>query len=977
MLTRTERFTEALDAADEFLARIGTRIEREPRVLPLVGTLVRVLWAMRGRSAEALVNAPLATDATQTAALAVRVAAARALVSVSPKVIPYDILVAIRHVLTYGASADGLFAWSGWAMLVAEGLKRPDLGAPFCEVALARAERMGAPTWVGVAWVYHSVLYQWKHPFAEVESALLRTRERSFELGEYWAGLAAGLLAAQVQFFRGALLSEVDLSLRHGLVLARQYRTTDGVESIQAFRRVVDTLRGLGEAADPAAGEGAPASLGTFTDQDRAVTELLLAMFLGDREGAWAAARDVPAFMETPLRGPGHFVWWGYRSVAILRAAERGLLTPAEARRLARPGRALIERWARPLPARRYRLIWIDATDRVLQGDRQAALRLYEEAIDVARSDGVRHDAALMAEHAAEVAESLGQSRLRTVFWEEACAGYRQWGARGKADALAAKLRSQAANVNTVSSSSGSEELELEALFRASIALSGELRLDHLAGEVVAAAIENAGATHGFLISERDSRLVVEVGRDAEGRAIVASGTPLADAPGVASSVVRYVARTGQHLVLADGAGDPRFASDPHLRDSAASILCAPLDHNGRRAGIVYLENRVIPGCFTPDRLRTVQVLAAQAAVAIQNAMLVDTLEAKVAERTHAIEVQHQQLIESHRALAVSEKMASLGQLVAGVAHELNTPLGAIGASVGNITVALDQSIRDMVDVVSEASPDELDQLRALLAESGGANLTMSSREERDTRGRLQSQLEATGVPDARTVARTLVSLGLTGALDPHLPLLRSPRAEALLRTAANVVSLRRNSGTIRTAVDRAAKIVFALKSYAHPGSAGGGLVEASLADNLNTVLTLYENQMKHGVELVRAFEDAGAVWGRHDELNQVWTNLIQNALQAMQYRGRLELRLARDGEWARVQVIDSGPGIPEGVASRIFDPFFTTKPQGEGSGLGLSISSEIIARHRGTLTVESRPGRTAFTVKLPLTKPAEAEPNG
>jgi two-component system, NtrC family, sensor kinase len=187
-----------------------------------------------------------------------------------------------------------------------------------------------------------------------------------------------------------------------------------------------------------------------------------------------------------------------------------------------------------------------------------------------------------------------------------------------------------------------------------------------------------------------------------------------------------------------------------------------------------------------------------------------------------------------------------------------------------------------------------------------------------------------------------------------------------LLRSASDLAALRRNSGTIRMAAERAAKIVFALKSYAHPGSAGGEPIEASLAENVETVLTLYQNQIKHGVELVRSFEDAGIVRGHHEELNQVWTNLVHNALQAMHYRGRLELRVAREGSHVVVQVFDSGSGIPEDALHRIFEPFFTTKGQGEGSGLGLSICKDIVERHAGTLRVESRPGRTVFTVVLP-----------
>lgn len=324
------------------------------------------------------------------------------------------------------------------------------------------------------------------------------------------------------------------------------------------------------------------------------------------------------------------------------------------------------------------------------------------------------------------------------------------------------------------------------------------------------------------------------------------------------------------------------------------------------------------------------------------------------------------QIARSQQALVQSEKMAALGQLVAGVAHELNTPLGAIVASVGNISTALDHSLSELPRVLGESSPAEIEGLRRLLADTESPAAALTSREERELRTRLQARLEELGVPDARKVARALVAMRAGDELGPHLDLLRSQRADVLLACASDLSALRRNSGTIRTAADRAAKIVFALKSYAHPGSAEGEPVEASLAQNLETVLTLYQNQIKHGVEIVRTFDDPGVMRGRHEELNQVWTNLIHNALQAMQHRGRLELRVGKVADRILVQVIDSGAGIPEAVQRRIFEPFYTTKAQGEGSGLGLSISRGIVERHHGTIEVESRPGHTAFTVTLP-----------
>ena len=203
--------------------------------------------------------------------------------------------------------------------------------------------------------------------------------------------------------------------------------------------------------------------------------------------------------------------------------------------------------------------------------------------------------------------------------------------------------------------------------------------------------------------------------------------------------------------------------------------------------------------------------------------------------------------------------------------------------------------------------------------------------------------------------------------LDAVLPLLRHPEADAILDTAYGIATITTNADNINTAVDRVAKIIFALKSFSRFGGAQVW-AEADLRDGLETVLTIYQNQIKSGVDLVRAYGDVPPVRCLPDELNQVWTNLVHNALQAMDHRGTLTIGLRRDGDDVRVSVTDTGCGIPDAIRARIFDPFFTTKPAGEGTGLGLDIVRKIVEKHGGRIDVESEVGRgSTFTVALPI----------
>jgi signal transduction histidine kinase len=316
--------------------------------------------------------------------------------------------------------------------------------------------------------------------------------------------------------------------------------------------------------------------------------------------------------------------------------------------------------------------------------------------------------------------------------------------------------------------------------------------------------------------------------------------------------------------------------------------------------------------------------------------------------------------------LVQSEKMAALGQLVAGIAHEINTPLGAIRASISNIEHALAHTLRDLPMLISRLSPE----LQKLFFEMVEASLTKrpshSPKEERTYRRSLTKTLEEQEYRHAVDIADALTDMALFDAWQQYETLLRQENVAEILQVASRLALQQRNSQNIEMAVERASKIVFALKSFSHHDQSGK-MSNADIADGIDTVLTLYHNQLKHGIEVIRVFEPIPRIACFPDELNQVWTNLIHNAIHAMNYQGRLEINVQQADGGIVVRMTDSGHGIPEEILDNIFDPFFTTKEAGEGSGLGLDIVRRIIAKHDGSIEVASRPGETTFTVRLPI----------
>ncbi|TAE52481.1 MAG: GAF domain-containing protein [Oscillatoriales cyanobacterium] len=626
-----------------------------------------------------------------------------------------------------------------------------------------------------------------------------------------------------------------------------------------------------------------------------------------------------------------------------------------------------MQTWAHHAPMNyQHKYDLVEAEKARVFGKNWEAADYYDKAIQGAKEQGYIQEEALANELAAEFYFSRNKDKIAQVYLTESYYGYIHWGAIAKVKDLEARypqLVAQTLNretktrdltvtaTTTTTSSDFSKSLDIGTFVKASQAITSEIVLDKLLASLIEILLENAAAQKAVLMLYKDDSLLIQAACTSEqNQAVVLQSLPVEISQDLPVSIVNYVARTQKDLVLNNAASDGLFTEDPYIVSSQPkSILCNPVIYQGQLTGILYLENNLAVGAFSPERLQVLKVLTSQVAIALENAKLY----AKAQQKSQQLEQSLHKLQQTQAQLVQTEKISSLGQLVAGVAHEVNNPVGFIS---GNLHHANDY-VRDLICIVN-----------------------------------LYQQHYPQPVQEIAEAAE-----------DMELDYLMEDLPKML--------------GSMQLGTDRIRDIMQSLRNFSRVD--GNEKKPADIHAGIESTLMILQHRLKANAErpsiqVIKEYGDLPAVECYSGQLNQVFMNLLSNAIDALdesnasrtyadidkhpniitvctevkdvkeegirkkeegrgnkeeERENKEEVRGGKSESFAVIRIKDNGPGMPESTRCKLFDPFFTTKPEGKGTGLGLSISYQIVVeKHGGAIECISEPGKGAeFVIAIPL----------
>ena len=958
-------------------ALLGCMLPTDPAALApaIVAAIAEIVQRIGSREIETLLELPAMTDLDSLALTRLLRNCVPAAFQAEPPLGAYITAQLVLVSLAHGNCPSSAQGYGLFASLLHDGPLHHlayRFGKLGLELNRRHDDRAQRPS---VEFVFALLSSPWQCPIDDAIGYLRDAARCGREVGDH---IHAGNAAAQeigFRVFRGAEpLAEICNDAR---LYRQQCRDVDDVAAARLLTWQIDRMRVLMGELESMARDDPDAQRDPIAVRDDAnvMHELLFTLLLVDTtysRGDASAALDL-AIANQPLEAsvPGLVQTVEHKFYHCLAAAAVSRQQPArraELEPLIDANLRVLLRWATACPANFEPMYLVVQAERAaLADDLAATLSLYDHAIESAAGYGRRRLEALANELLGGFWLDRDKPDIAQIYMVSARKLYASLGAQRNANQLernhpglargSAELRVS----GTVTSSTAAEVLDVTAIAKATRAISGELELAKLLECMLEIIFENAGAEGGALVLDTDRGLSVAASRTGGAPHTSTTSIPLTGGP-VPRSIVHYVYRTGNVIVLDDATGDPRFGNDDYIRAlKPQSVLCMPVKHKDRTIGVLYLENTLVSGAFTQSRLDALMILVSQIAVSLENATLFAAqrvqaeaisrandelrseiavreqaerelaryrihLEDLIAERTKELTLANQKLRDAatereriETELRLAQKLESVGRLAAGIAHEINTPV---------------QYVSDSVSFMRDALPSLTDTI-AKYRELAAAV---------DQHGDIEAAVFAARTTEAES--------------DLDYTLDNAPSAlDAALEGLARV-----------------ARIVRSMKDFAHPDRDEKTLVDLNRA--IESTLMIAANECKYTAEVETDLGALPLVRCNGGEINQAVLNLVINAAHAIQdivgdtgAKGKIAVRTRRDGGEVEISISDTGGGIPQTIRDKIYDPFFTTKEVGRGTGQGLAIvRSVVVDKHGGTLRFDTEPGvGTTFFLRLPI----------
>lgn len=971
------KLLESVQLGLQILAQFGIHFPEHPTPEDYGSALERIRQAMSDRTPLDLLNLPITTDSQAIGVMRVLVKLGAPVYLAAPALYPLLMFYGVELSIRGGVASPSILLFASYGLLQCALSNDYASGNDFGQLALALSAKSDDREFQArVSFINGFFITHWQSHIAQTLPYLQAGYTQGLENGDSaYAGYSAYGYCLH-HYFLGHPLPDLLIEIQN-YQQALQNLNQGGTLNYQLmYHQIVLNLLGKSETVCTLAGteydEVAMLPVHEANSDYVALAHLYISkLVLNTWFDHWKDALAASNLAEPYLGGAAALItipiYYFYDSLVRLTQLRKSRQTPSnldvqidlnQLRERIEQNLQKLQRWATSAPMNyQHKLDLVKAEWHRCFGERIEAMELYDRAIAGAKANGYIQEEGWANELAAQFYLDWGREKFARSYLQEAYYCYAHWGAKAKTDDLerrysqwfapnsrthASQISSSSARQSASGSSSADKALlttrlnsaaafDLSSILKAYQSLCREIHWDKLITQLMDVLLQNAGARKGALLLLNESNWIIEamstITLDQVDCQTRLPNSVLQEKAELPINVIQTVQHSLEAIVMDDASQTPLGMSDPYLvTHQPKSILCTPILSRGKLIAILYLENALTSGAFTSDRLEILQLLTQQAAISLENAQLYQQLEQKVQQRTqelqeknHLLSATLEELKQTQAQLIQSEKMSSLGQLVAGIAHEINNPISFI---YSNLNHARDycQTILDGFEQYAQQYPEPPVSV--------------------------QEQLE-----DIQFIRQDLPRLidSMQGGADRIYKIVLELRNFARLDEAdVKLVNI-------------------------HTG------IESTL---LMIQHRCQAEHHRPEINIIKQYGNLPKIQCYARQLNQVFMNVLMNAIDAIdsmrsetwntthQPTITIETTFSPgdDIDNIEIRIADNGTGIPDEVKPRIFDPFFTTKDVGQGTGLGLSESYAIVTKHGGSLDVFSELNQgTTIIIRLPL----------